>query len=151
MNRLFRASVKFLGLALILLCGKSHAAPFDKTGLIDLKNEGSTRGSCAAVGSVLQLATSKIYTEILRRPAQGPDAQWKNQQDVQRINKFGENGSYWSNVLQRGMGEHVPPSQFNDFIYASTPSQRLFGAIEKDPWIAVHAWNYCGKIYGFSK
>jgi len=128
------------------------AAPFDKTGIIDLKNEGTTRGSCAAIGSRLQLATNQIYVQIIQRPAQGQDGQWKNQQDAQEIIKFGESGSFWSNRLNDNFTKYVPPSQMND--YQSqwvSASQRFDRAIQQDPWKGVYAWNYCGEAYGFLK
>jgi hypothetical protein len=128
------------------------AAPFDKTGIIDLKNEGTTRGSCAAVGSRLQLATNQIYVQIMQRPAKGQDGQWKNQQDAQEINKFGENGSFWSKRLSDNFSKYVPPSQMNDYLSEwSSASQRFDQAIQQDPWKGVYAWNYCGEAYGFLK
>lgn len=139
-------------LTLLLSSVSSYAAPFDKSGIIDLRNEGTTRGSCAAVGSRLKLATNKIYAQIIRRPAQGTDGQWKNQKDAQEINQFGDSGSHWANALRKGATQHVPPSQMNDYLGAHSPTaQRFDQAVAKDPWIGVSAWNYCGQIYGFLK
>ena len=144
--------IKLLVLVLATYSNISSAAPFDKTGLIDLKNEGTIRGSCATVGSRLQLATNQLYVQIMQRPAQGQDGQWKNQQDAQEMNKFGENGSYWSKALGEGMSKYVPPSQINDYLAAWGPAmQRFDQAIQQDPWKGVYAWNYCGKAYGFLK
>jgi hypothetical protein len=128
------------------------AAPFDKTGIIDLKNEGTTRGSCAAVGSRLQLATNQIYVQIIQRPAQGQDGQWKNQQDAKEILDFGKSGSFWSKRLSENFTKHVPPSQMNDYQSQwGSASQRFDQAIQQDPWKGVYAWNYCGEAYGFLK
>lgn len=152
MKRIALCLFTLSALALVLSSTRSYAAPFDKTGIIDLKNEGTTRGSCAAIGSRLKLATNKIYSQIIRRPAQGTDGQWKNQKDAQEINQFGDSGSYWANALRKGASQHVPPSQMNDYLGAHSPTvQRFDQAVAKDPWIGVSAWNQCGQIYGFLK
>ena len=64
-------TVKKLTLLILIFSAMSSeilmAAPFDKTGIIDLKNEGTIRGSCAAVGSRLDLATNQIYYQIIQK------------------------------------------------------------------------------------
>ena len=128
------------------------AAPFDKTGIIDLKNEGTTMGSCVAVGSRLSLATNKIYLQIMQRPTKGEDERWKKLQDAEKINKFGQNGSFWSGRLSDNFREYIPPSQWDHFFSGwRSASQRFDQAVQQDPWKGVNAWNYCGEVYRFLK
>jgi hypothetical protein len=126
------------------------AAPFDKTGLVDLKNEGTIRGSCVTVGSRLQIATNSIYGQIMNRPAKGQDEQWKNQQDAKNVLDFGKSAEYRSKALQDGMSQYVPPSQMSDYFTTLTATMGKFDqTVAQDPWKGVDAWNTCGKLYGF--
>jgi hypothetical protein len=129
-----------------------HAAPFDATGLVDLKNEGTKRGTCAAIGIFLPYATNAIYSQMVSKTIQDQDARWKMQQEAQAIAQLGNNGAYWSNVLKNGYDKFVPPSQMEDYFGAYNPTyERFNNAIRKNPLTGLKAWFYCAKIYGFSE
>lgn len=149
MSKPILPNIKFL-LILFFISNISYAEPFDSTGLIDLKNEGTLRGTCYTVGLFVQTATSQIYVQLTSKPIQDRDLQWKRQQDAKAILDLGKNANYWAKALRNGVRQHVPPSQMEDFTSAYVPTaNRLRNAIAQDPKIGIQAWLYCGKIYGF--
>lgn len=128
-----------------------HAAPFDTTGLVDLKNEGTRRGTCVAIGIYLPYATNAIYYLMISKPIQDPDARWKIQQEAQAILQLGNNAAYWSNALRNGVNKFVPPSQMEDYRSIYNTYELFNNAMRKDPLTGLKAWFYCAKIYGFSE
>jgi len=131
----------------------TNASPnngLDTSGIIDLKNEATIRASCVAIGSRLSLATNQIYYQILQRPAQNQDAQWKNQRDADEISKLGEKASFASNRLNSNWQQYVPPSQISDYLEAAPAAMHRFDRVsQNNPWNAIKAWSNCAKMYGF--
>jgi hypothetical protein len=126
------------------------AASFDKTGLIDLKNEGTKRGSCVAVGSLLQISTNSIALGIMQRPVEGQDGFWKRQKEADMFFELGRSAKYLSEVMSDGVTRHVPPSQMSDYLEQRVEGlRRAQNARYQDPWIEIKAWDFCRKIIKF--
>jgi hypothetical protein len=125
------------------------AASFDKTGLIDLKNEGTTRGSCVGVGKHLQISTVYLYNKMIQTPAEGQDGLWKTHREANKITELGQSAKYLSEVLSDGATNHVPPSQMMDYTKQTFEGFRRANDTLYNPWIAINAWDFCRNILRF--
>lgn len=130
----------------------AKAEPFDKTGLIDLKNEATKRASCFVIGSRLELVTTAIWSDMRGKPAKTQDEQWANEKKATEVLDFGKTGSFWAKKLNENISQAIPPSQMQDYFTTQRDGMSKFDLLtKKDPWLGVNAWNACGKSYGFFK
>lgn len=142
-----------LGLSLVsVVLNSANAEPFDKTGLIDLQNEATKRASCFIIGSRLELATTAIWSEIRNKPAKTQSEQVANEKKATEVLDFGKTGSFWAKKLNENISQVIPPSQMQDYFTTQRDGISKFDQLtKKDSWLAVNAWNTCGKSYGFFK
>jgi hypothetical protein len=144
--------IKLLVLAIATYSSVSSAAPFDKTGLIDLKNEATTRASCEILGGNLIMATNTLSIRLRQLPAKTQDEQWKNMQNADRLDKFGEVGEYVDRVLSDKAGENVPPSQLTEYLMLRTQGiGKVQQLCQSNPQLVISAFESCLVMYKFRK
>lgn len=138
-------------LALILLSPLCLAISLDKSGIIDLTNEGTIRGSCIVVGRVLKNATMKASHEMTKarnQAGKSQDERWQTEQTAKNYREYGELGPLMAESLQKDYARYVPPSQLEDF-RAQNRATALRIKEQNNPQKTIEAFNYCAKNYKF--
>ncbi|MDH6524608.1 hypothetical protein [Polynucleobacter sphagniphilus] len=130
-----------------------HAASLtDKTGLISLKNEGATRGSCEAVSINLSAATNNIAAKI-DHPGASVDETWKNSVDADQYRQYGHFfGPYVAQSISDGISYDVPTSQVNNYLASLADTEysaRLLAV--SNPYAVLDAFNYCAETFHYLK
>ena len=141
----------------ILISGVSTNAisaneQFDSTGLIDIRNEATSRSSCYAVGVRLGVSTNRIYFSMEQSANQlkNQDAAWKRHKEAKEIYELKNRASHWAKVLDKSASQNIPPSQISQYHEGRLKAlERVERAEYKDPWLAVRAWNWCEDAYQF--
>jgi len=124
----------------------------DKTGLVNLKNEGSTRGSCEAIAINLPAATNNIAAGI-DHPGKNSDETWKNSVDADQYRRYGNFfGPYVAQSISDGMSYDVPTNQVNDYIAALADTVYNSAPLAKtNPYLVLDAFNYCAETFRYLK
>ena len=121
---------------------------FDKTEIIDLKNEDTIRGSCMWVAARLPTATNTLSMQIMRSSRDNPQER-KFLNEAQAIREFGESAARWSAELELN-DKYLPPSLRAEFTTKHMEARLRFDqAIAHDPRMGVKIYHYCRQKYGF--
>jgi TonB family protein len=128
-----------------------NAEILDKTQLIDTTNEATIRGSCAAIGHKIKLATNQIQISLLNEAATNQDRHWKQARAAEDIRNFGERAEFAANSIRESASKNIQPSKLPEFLTAfPSASIRFDRVLRDDPFIAIEAWENCSKlIFGF--
>jgi TonB family protein len=128
-----------------------NAETLDKTQLIDTTNEATIRGSCAAIGSKIILATNQIQTSLLKEAATNQDQRWQQNRVAEDIRNFGDRAGFAVNSIRESASKNIQPSKFPEFLTAfPSASVRFDSALRIDPFVTIDAWENCTQlIFGF--
>ncbi len=128
-----------------VLAGRAQAAPFDKTGIVDLRNEATIVGSCFSVGTRMIATVNRITNELYQSPSKGQDADWKRDQQARDLRGYADRARSLAGTLNTTLTRRVPPSQAGEFSGAAAEAAgRVDQATNgRDPWQVIEAWKYC--------
>ena len=123
---------------------------FDSTGLINLKNEGTTRATCIAVASAMNNAafwrTREFYT-----PTNDRNLQSENMAKADRIERFGKYGEVVEKRLQYNDYNLVGP-HWDEYVQMLQLYPALYNQIaQSEPNRVINAFTYCINMYGLNK
>ena len=144
--------LKFVFIVLMTFSDLAKSAPFDKTGLIDLKSEATARASCAIVGNQMSFAVRQLQTQLMKIPAKTQDELIKKKRAAERYMELSETGDALDRALTDSAQQHLPPSQRNEYFQLrgnSTAVSKIQKIATSNPELVVSALESCLKQYGF--
>lgn len=150
MAKKYFSPLKLLAIALSFYITNAISAPFDKTGLIDLKNEGTRRGSCISISTGADLASNMLVLVTTQMAATTNQAKWQKEKDIQKYTQLGKLSEYFSDALVRYEAADVPPNQMDDYTKARLNPKPMELA-SKNPQLVLDAFDQCLKGYNIRK
>ena len=150
MAKKYFSSLELLAIALSFYATNAMSAPFDKTGLIDLKNEGTRRGSCISISTGTDLATNMLVLVAMQMPATTNQAKWQKEKDIQKYTQLGKLSEYFSDALVKNETADIPPNQMDDYTKARLNPKPMELA-SKNPQLVLDAFDQCLKGYNIRK
>ncbi|MBU3638753.1 hypothetical protein [Polynucleobacter sp. AP-RePozz3-80-G7] len=141
---------RLLPITLYLSIANASSMPFDKTGLIDLKNEGTRRGSCISISTGADLASNMLVLVTTQMSVKTNQAKWQKEKDIQKYTQLGKLSEYFSDALVRNEAADIPPNQMEDYTKARLNPKPMELA-SKNPQLVLDAFDQCLKGYNINK